>query len=265
MTTATTVRPDPRPLGLRILVWAGLVLVAATSVPALLIGLVDIDDPAGQLALCIGLVLAVLAVAGVARELAEHRVRRRGPEPRLEPVDGEPALFLPRDPAPVRIASWALLGIAAAVGLGAVLAATERAWGWVVVWALLAAYLVHLAAPHRTTRLAGGLWLTPTRLVHEHLGLRWQAPWEDVRGVVPRPQMPVLVAEDRLPRVERTGPRGRGWKPHRGQGLLAVDARHLTGGGTLAGYVITKSLAEPASRRVLGTPDSLPPQNVNLP
>ena len=71
--------------------------------------------------------------------------------------------------------------------------------------------------------------------------------------------MPVLVRPDRLPRIERTGPRGRAWNPLRRDGVIAVDTRHLAGGSTIASYVITKALADPASRAVLGTPESLPP------
>jgi hypothetical protein len=43
-------------------------------------------------------------------------------------------------------------------------------------------------------------------------------------------------------------------------GTLSVDTRHLAGGSTLASYVVAKAVTDPASRRVLGTPESLPPR-----
>lgn len=263
--TETTVPPDPRPAWLRALVWLGIVVVAAIGPPLVAVGLLGLGTGLGRALLCLGLVLTVSLVAGVAREVAERRHRQQPPQARLVTTPGgERALFLPRAEAPTRIASLALLGYAAVSALGALWTLLAGDWGWALALLLLAAYLAHLAAPHRGS-LAGGLWLGPTQLVHEHQGIRWRVDWGDVTGVVPQQTMPVLVRPDRTPTVERTGPRGRGWRPRPGSGVLAVDTRHLAGGPTLASYVVAKAVTDPASRAVLGTSDSLPPERVGRP
>ena len=70
--------------------------------------------------------------------------------------------------------------------------------------------------------------------------------------------MPIFDAATQAKR--RTGPRGRAWRPVSRDGTtLVVDTRHLAGGSTLASYIVAKAVTDPASRRVLGTPQSLPP------
>ena len=250
--------PDPRPAWLRGLLWVGRILLAVIGVPLVAVGLLGLGDTTGRAFLCFGLVLVVSAAGSVAREVAERRYLRQPPEPRLVTLeDGERALVLPRDPAPSRIATLVLLGYAAVAVVGVVVTAVAGSVGWAVALAVLAVLLLYFAAPHRGS-LAGGLWLTPQRMVHEHDGLRWQVGWDDVTGVVPQQPMPVLVRPDRMPAVERIGPRGRAWSPRAGDGVLAVDTRHLAGGVTLAFYVIGKSVTDRDSRAVLGTPESLP-------
>lgn len=72
--------------------------------------------------------------------------------------------------------------------------------------------------------------------------------------------MPIGLRADRRPSVVRTGPPGRAWRPLSRDGTtLTVDTRHLAGGTTLSSYVIAQAVSDPASRRILGTPESLPP------
>jgi hypothetical protein len=234
--------------------WLGVAVLAAIGVPLVGVGLLGLGDPVGQAFLCVGLVLAGSALAGAVGLVAE---RRTPPQPRLDRWEGEPALVLPRASAPTAVASSALAAYAATAMLGALFAGVAGHVAWAVLLVLLAAWLLLTAAPGRD--LAGGLWLTPTRVVSDHAGLRWQARWDDVTGVVPQQPMPVLVRADRVPQVERTGPRGRAWNPVRKDGAIAVDTRHLAGGERLASYVIGKAVTDPASRRVLGAPASLPP------
>ncbi|HEX6149357.1 hypothetical protein [Nocardioides sp.] len=234
--------------------WAGAAILVLIGAPLVVIGAIGLGDETGRVFFTIGVLVLISAVGGVARLLAD---RRPPPRPRLvELTPEESALFLPRASAPSRISSMVLLGYGLVLLASAVSASLVESWGVAVVCALLGLAALWLAAPGRD--LAGGIWLSPRRLAHEHDGRRWEVPWDDVTGVVPQQPMPVLVRADRMPTVQRTGPLGRAWNPRRGDGLLAVDTRHLAGGTELASYVIGKAVTDPASRTVLGTPDSLP-------
>lgn len=254
VTTAT----DAHPAGLRVLNWFGVLVLLAIGAPLTGMGLLGIHATLGRGLLCGGLVLLVCAVGGLAREMVEGRVRRDPPVPRLEALDGEHALHLPRAAGPTLVSSWMLTGLAGVGALGAAFTVLEQRWGWALVLALLAAWLGWTGAVHLGGRLSGGLWLTPTRLRHEDRGAVVEVPWDSVTGVVPQQPMPVLLRPDRAPTLTRAGPRGRAWRPVTTDGTLSVDTRHLAGGSTLASYVIAKAVTDPSSRRVLGTPESLP-------
>lgn len=250
---------DARPAGMRILSWFGVVVLLGIGLPLTGMGLLGLHTSLGRWLLCAGLALLVAAAGGLARELVELRLRRDPPVARLEALDGEHALHLPRAPGPTLVSSWMLAGLAAGAALAVAFAALDRSWGWALVLALVAVWLGWSSAVHRGGRFAGGLWLTPTRLRHEDRGVAVEVPWDSVTGVVPQQPMPVLVRADRAATVTRTGPRGRAWKPVTSDGTLSIDTRHLAGGSALASYVIAKAVTEPASRRVLGTRESLPP------
>ncbi len=247
-------QPAHRSWPLRLTLWAGLAVFAAIGLPLTFIGLLAISEAFGQGMLCFGLVCLASFAGGLARELAE---RAPAPLPCLVSLEGESALFLPRAAAPSRISSLALTAYALIAALGALFTTLTQAWGWSVALALLAAYLLYVAMPW-TRSAAGGMWFTPRRVVAEHDGRRWEAPWEAITGVVAQQPMPVLVRPDRMPHVRRTGPRGRAWNPARTDGVIAVDTRFLAGGTLLASYVITQAITDPASRSVLGTAQSLP-------
>ena len=256
MTTTTGIQPT----GSRVLTWVGVVVLLAIGLPLVGMGLLGVHTGLGRGLLCGGLVLLVSASGGLARELAEARARRNPPEPRIEPYDGENALHLTRAAGPTLVSSWTLAGLAAVSALAALFAALEQSWVWAGVLAAVTVWLGWSGAVHLGARLAGGLWLTPTRLVHADRGVTVEVPWETVTGVVPQQPMPVVLRADGRPSVVRTGPRGRAWRPVSRDGTtLTVDTRHLAGGTTLAPYVIGKAITDPASRRVLGTPASLPP------
>lgn len=250
---------DTRPAGMRVLSWFGGVVLLVFGVPLTGMGLLGVGTSLGRGLLCSGLVLLVAAIGGLAREVVDARVRRDPPEPRLEPLAGEQALHLPRAVGPTLVSSWLLAALAGVAALGAAFTALEQRWGWALVLGLVAAWLGWSSAVHLGGRFAGGLWLTPTRLRAEDRGVAVEVPWDSVTGVVPQQPMPVLVRPDRPPTVTRTGPRGRAWKPVTGDGTLRVDTRHLAGGSELASYVVAKAVTDPASRDVLGQPESLPP------
>lgn len=262
MTAPTATRTDPRPVSRRLLVWSGLLICAVISVPLLAAGLADIGDGRGKFLLCFGLVLVLATVGGVAREVAERRLVREPVQPRLESAPGgEPTLLLPRATAPTFISSMILAGLSLIAALSAVLAATEGSWGLCVTLALAAGWLAYLAWPSRAAAMAGGLRLTPSSIGDDYRGIRWDVAWEDVTGVDAHHPLRLLLAvrPDRVPQLQRTGPRGRAWNPLRQGNVLVVDSGHLAGGGALAGDLIARALADPAWRRHLGAPASLPP------
>ena len=150
--------------------------------------------------------------------------------------------------------------LAVVSALAALFAALDQSWVWAGLLAVGAVWLGWSSAVHLGARLAGGLWLTPTRLVHADRGVTVEVPWDSVTGVVPQQPMPIVLRTDGLASVVRTGPPGRAWRPVSRDGTtLTVDTRHLAGGTTLASYVIAKAITDPASRRLLGTPESLRP------
>lgn len=249
---------DPRPLGLRVLLWSGVVLLLAIGLPLAGAGLFGVGTGRGRALLCAGLVLLVAAAGGIARETVERRVRRHPPQPCLSDVDGEQALHLPRDPGATRVSTWSLAGLASVAVVAAMSAGVEEAWGWVVALAVVAVLLGWSSGVLGGGAPAGGVWLTPTRFVHVDRGYRVEVPWDDLTGAVPQQPMPVLVRPDRTPSLSRTGPRGRGWKPARKDGTVLVDTAHVAGGAEVAAYVIGRAITDPRTRSVLGTPESLP-------
>lgn len=196
-----------------------MVLLAA-GLPLAGMGLLGVHTALGRGLLCGGLVLVVSAAGALAREVVDARVRRDPPQPRIAPYGDEDALHLPRAACPALVSSWTLAGLAAVSALGALFAALEQSWVWACVLAAGATWLGWSSAVHLGARLAGGLWLTPTRLVHADRGVTVEAPWDTVTGVVPQRPMPIVLRADSQPSVIRAGPPGRAWRPVSREGHL---------------------------------------------
>lgn len=256
---ASVMTQDTRPVALRVVLWFGLAVLLVLGVMLTAVGLVDDGSGRRGALLVFGLVALVCAAGGLAREVAEASIRRDPPQPRLDTLDGEPALHLPRAAGPTLVSSWMLAGLAAVSALGALLNALDGRWGWALTLGAIAAYLGWSSAVHRGSQLAGGLWFTPTRLRHEDRSTRVEVSWDEVTGVEAHQPMPVRLRPDHAATIGRTGPLGRSWRPLGRRGTLTVDTQHLAGGSLLASYVIQKAITDPASRRVLGSPESLPP------
>ncbi len=257
---------EASPVGLRLATWFGVSVLVSLGLPVTWIGLVGLGSGVGRGLFCGGLVLLVSAAGGAAKEVAERRARRDPPDPRLDLLADEPALLFPRAAGPTLVSSWVLAAYAAVAALGAVFVALSERWGWVAVLVALAAWLAWTSGVQHGSGLAGGLWLTPTRLRHEDRGFAVDVPWESVTGVVSEQPMPVLLRPDRQVEVTRTGPPGRTWRPLGRNGTtLVVDARHLPGGAEVVSYVIAKAVTDRASRHVLGTKASLPPLGASPP
>lgn len=104
--------------------------------------------------------------------------------------DGEPAQFHPHPGDRARVVGMtalALLGSWFAV-MGAV-GAVEDTWLWAVLAAVPATYFLGFPVLSALGRFRpGGWWLTPTRLVAEHHGLRSELSLREVGTVTPRSQ-----------------------------------------------------------------------------
>lgn len=250
--------PDQRSLPLRVLLVVGIAFSALLGLLLCVIALPGLEAPRGQLALCLGLLLLVSAAGGTGRELAERAHDRSAPAPRLEVHDGEPSLHLPRSAGRSRVSSWTLTGISAVLGLGALFAAGAGAVPGAVALAVTAALLLLVAAPWSPT--PGGVWFTPTRMVHEHDGTSWEVGWDDVTGSWKGEPVPVMLRPGSRPQVRRTLSAGR----HRGRvregDTLLVESRYLAGGAALTSYVVLQAVGDRAFRAALGTPASLPPR-----
>ncbi|MEO5651998.1 MAG: hypothetical protein ABIN79_05845, partial [Marmoricola sp.] len=112
------------------------------------------------------------------------RLRSTAPAPQSVVVDGEPALHLRRAPL-TAVGNCLLAGALALFFLGwAVVLGIESGWGGAVVLAIPALIFLLLPLFALTGRwVPGGLWLTPTRLVHRAYGVRAWTTWDDIGKV----------------------------------------------------------------------------------
>lgn len=245
----------PRRAGSRVGAWLGVTFLALLGVPVFLLGVLGLTQDGAQdlarLMVCFGLVLLIVAAGAGARVHADSNPVR--PAPTLVQLGGEPALELPRWSRPSRVSSLVLNALAGVCALAALFAALGDAWGWFGVFVLLALGLAWTGRPADS----GGLWFTPSRVVSEHDGVRWELPWEAVSGAVPGDPMVVIAHPGRAPAVSGSARRYRS-RTRDGE-ALGVSTRHLAGGESLAAYVIGKAVLDPAFRAALGSHASLPP------
>lgn len=203
-----------------------------------------------------GWVLLVTGIASVVRAATDIGGTRHPLKPALSDVDGEPALWFPRRRSRGVVSVWTLAGLAIAPLIGAVAAFITNnlvAGGVLVVIAIL---LVWLASPHEVD--AGGLWLTPSRVVHRHDGTGWQVEWNTVRGAAATEPFGIAVRE--RPKTKWAVSQLRRWTPIYKHDNLWIDGRDMAGDPGLWYYVILKAIADPGFRAALGTPASLPPE-----
>jgi hypothetical protein len=113
---------------------------------------------------------------GAGRRSAARKISLRNSD-----IDGEPALFVPRWTAMAKVGRLVLAGITAVCLGGAVASGITAAWGWVlflvIVGVVVGAFLVRDV---RKMPYDGGLWLTPSRLVHRWGGHTWKVSWDDL-------------------------------------------------------------------------------------
>ncbi|MDR6211028.1 hypothetical protein QE364_002747 [Nocardioides zeae] len=245
----------PSPASDLVVVRRGALVVLGIVAPVVtLLGVALLLGSGNGVVLVPGLLLCVALAGGVAQERAYAALERHPPVPTLVVLrGGEPALFLPRDGAVVRNVTRMLLGAGVTLLIGAVLALVAAHWVLASVCGLIGIALVVVASPGRDT--AGGVWLTPHRIIAEHLGTTWEVPWTAVAGVDPAETLGIRVHEGARPVVDRHGPPVRSWRVR----PLTVSTHRLAGGAVTAAYVVGRAAADPRFRAGLGTPGSLPP------
>lgn len=248
---------DPRPAGLRALLWFGILFSGLVGILLTALGLAGLGVAAGQASLCFGLVLLLVTAGGLAREKVERSVLRNPPAPRLTTLAGEQALMLPRHRGRSLVAAWILAGLAAIGALGAAFAVGAGQPIGAVVLAVVAAALLVAGAPWRVPE--DGVWCTPTRLVHEHDNARWELPWDDATGSWAADPVPVMVRPGHLPRVRRGVSSLRLRYRLLRDDTLWIEAHYLAGGPPLLSYVVLHAIGDRSFRAALGTPESLPP------
>lgn len=247
-----------RTRGRWVLEFAGLVLLVVIG-PAMTLGAARAASPHG---VTFGLIVTALGMMGWVVLPLELRLVRRRPGARLGTTpDGEPATVIPR-------VAWHIPHLRVAMGIvfawpaaSLVIAAIEGQTAVVIflipVLLFLGSYLPALFSGRVK---AGGLYLTPTGILHINHGRWWRAPWDDVMAAAGHWELlTVLLHEGRTPE------RGRwtshfGWrgepKPS-GPGSLVVNTRFLCLDPTLVGALITRCANDSGWRRYLGTPESL--------
>jgi hypothetical protein len=123
--------------------------------------------------------------------------------------EGEPARLLPRKDRRVPVTMFVLVLIGGWLVVMGVVGAVEESWLWPVLAAVPAVYVLGIPAFIVLGRFrGGGVWLTPTRLVHEQYGLRTEIDWVDVRDATPSVgEVLILPTEASAVRHQRLTPR----------------------------------------------------------
>ncbi|NEN80003.1 hypothetical protein [Nocardioides zeae] len=245
----------PSPASDLVVVRRGALVVLGIVAPVVtLLGFALLLGSGNGVVLVPGLLLCVALAGGVAQERAYVAGERHPPAPTLVVLrGGEPALFLPRDRAVVQNVTRVLLGTGVTLLIGAVLALVSAHWLLASACGLAGVAFLVVAAPGRDT--AGGVWLTPHRVIAEHLGTTWEVPWTAIARVDPGEPLEIALHDGARPVVDRHGPPVRSWRVR----PLTLRTRWLAGGAETAAYVVGRAAADPRFRAGLGTPGSLPP------
>jgi hypothetical protein len=186
------------------------------------------------------------------------RARTPLPVARSVVIDDERALFLPRS----QVAATANCVLAATmtlffVGWGVALG-LDRGWFaglWVSIPGLVFLMLPVFALTGRWK--AGGIWLTPTRLVHHAYGVRGWTTWDDIAKVDPPPvdtsvqRAPVSGVHTRTAHGEYTTPFFRNGKLD-SAGRLTLDLRELPATPAEVVRLVSTYWEKPELRRELG-------------
>ena len=191
------------------------------------------------------------------------RLRSAPPAPQSVVVEGEPALYLPRARL-TAVGNCLLSGALALVFLGwAIVLGVDSGWGGAVVLAIPAVVFLLLPLFALTGRWAsGGLWLTPTRLVHRAYGVRAWSTWDDIAKVdaapvgAPISQAPTTGVHTRDAHGSYTTPFFRNGKLAEA-GRMTLDLRDLPASPAGVVSLVSTYREHPDLRHELGTDAAL--------
>lgn len=144
--------------------------------------------------------------------------------------EGEPARFLPRHNRRTAAAMIILVLLGGWFLVMGVVGAIEENWLWPVLSALPVVYFLGFPVLAAVGRFrSGGVWLTPTRVVNEHFGLRTEIALADIATVMPRVNDVRIVPTDAAAvRHQRLTPRV--WCARIRPGEIVITTDGITGG-----------------------------------
>lgn len=185
------------------------------------------------------------------------------PAPQSVVLDGEPTLYLPRARL-TAVGNCLLAGALGSFFLGwAVTLGIDSGWAGALVLAIPAVLFLLLPLFALTGRwVAGGLWLTPSRLVHRAYGVRAWTTWDDIGKVdaapvgAPIDQTPTTGVHTRDAQGCYSTPFFRNGKLAEA-GRMTLDLRDLPASATGVVTLISTYWQHPEARSELGTDAAL--------
>lgn len=183
------------------------------------------------------------------------------PSPRMVQLEGEPATFIPRWQYPVWEACAYTIVLASAPVAWVVLGILEGNWGIVALLTIPGIWL--LSFPVFVARgrfVAGGVWLTPTRIVHRCYSAYASVRWEDITGLGLGATrgfgaMGLEITADRFEQRSMT-PTFKS-RPFLRKDRIVVEVDFLHPGPVATMLMLQNLLEDPAARAELGTEASL--------
>ncbi|MGH3412233.1 MAG: hypothetical protein ACRDPH_04040 [Marmoricola sp.] len=164
-------------------------------------------------------------------------------------IGGEPALIIPRRPR-ARSQAIALTLFAYVACAGLAIAAINHSPGWVVACAILVAVFLVVPALYVAGRWQdGGVWLTPTRLIHRSRVEVGSVFWDNV--------LAVADGEVRVNRAEQSRVRPVWYRLRLRDRVFYLDSRELAVDETVVLRLIETYDSDRTLRSELGTPKSV--------
>lgn len=217
--------------------WPGLFLTVsgtAGAVFSLVIGsilVLDAETLFGRVFATIFVISGATVILSLVVRVSQRWWPARLPPPRREKLKEEEAAFHPRRagwPTPVAYLLFGSVGLwAAAV---AVVGGLEEHWAWPVLFAVPAIYFLGFPVLWLLGRFRpAGIWLTPTRVVNEHFGLRSELAVRDIAILIPRSSELVVMPHEGTP-VDHRKLTPKWWRARLKEDRLVINTEHLAGG-----------------------------------